>query len=121
MPRQMQRASFEISEMNEMDITSIGERIRRVVRGSLPKPLYSRCASMADGWYGIRHFGLQEYQEPSTFSRGSLADAPVPVHLRQLPSPFFVRPGTPDASLVLRRRSPERRILTSFLTLLFVE
>src|ERR1017187_297457 len=97
----MQRASFEISEMNEMDITSIGERIRRVVRGSLPKPLYSRCASMVDALYGIRHFGLQEYQKLSTLGRGSLAEAPAPVHLRQLAHPFYVRPGTPDASLVL--------------------
>lgn len=88
--------------MNGLDLTSIGERIRRLVRASLPKSLYRRGASVIDAWYGMRHFGLQGYQRLSTLSRSPVSDAPAKVTFRPLPHPFYVRPGTPDAGLVIQ-------------------
>jgi FkbM family methyltransferase len=87
--------------MNESSITLIGERIRTIARSIFPKPLYSRCSEMFDAWYGIRKFGLKEYKKLSAVSSGTAGEAPVVVNLRPLAHPFYIRPGSPDASLVL--------------------
>jgi FkbM family methyltransferase len=84
-----------------MNLTAIGERIRRAVRGNLPKPLYAQCASMLDAWYGIRRFGLKEYRKLSAVARSRAGEPPAVVHLRPLAHPFYVRPGTPDAGLAI--------------------
>lgn len=87
--------------MIELDFAAIGERVRRIARGGLPRTLYSRCASTFDAWHGVRQFGLKGYRNLSAVSRRPAADAPIALNLRSLPRPFYVRPGTGDANLVL--------------------
>src|ERR1019366_9417787 len=87
--------------MSELGLKSIGERVRRIVRTSLPKNLYLRCAATLDACYGVKAFGLKEYRKLSAVSREPAGEAPSALHLRPLSHPFYVRPGTPDASLVL--------------------
>jgi FkbM family methyltransferase len=56
---------------------------------------------LLDSWYGIRAFGLNEYRNLSATGREPIGGPPVAMRLRPLPHPFYVRPGAPDANLVL--------------------
>ncbi len=87
--------------MIELNLKAIGEQVRPVVRNSLPMTIYSRCASTFDAFHGARQFGLNDYRKLSAVRRRSLTEAPAAVSLRPLPHPFYVRPGTGDANLVL--------------------
>jgi FkbM family methyltransferase len=88
--------------MNKSNLVkSIGEPLRRTLRGALPNALYSQCAALLDASYGIKVFGFKEWRKLFNASRTAAGAEPAEVHLRPLSHPFYIRPGTPDADLVL--------------------
>jgi FkbM family methyltransferase len=81
--------------------SSIGERIRRIARGALPRPVYASGAAFLDSFYGVQRFGVEGYRKLSAVRNGPLGSEAAPLDLRPLEHPFYVRPGTPDAGVVL--------------------
>jgi FkbM family methyltransferase len=86
---------------------SIGERIRRIARSTLPKPMYVRGAVFLDNWYGVQKFGFDGFRKVSAIGKSPAGGSPTSVHLRPLAHPFFLRPGTPDAGVVLHAMARE--------------
>lgn len=66
-----------------------------------PRPFYAQCAAVLDASYGIREFGFKDYQKLSSVRHKPVGGTATAVHLRSLPHPFYIRPGAPDAELVL--------------------
>ena len=85
-----------------MKLASLGEQIRRVVRGAVPKSLYARGATLVDSAYGVKAFGFREFRTLSALRNAPVESDPAPVRLRNLAYPFYVRPGTPDAGVVIQ-------------------
>lgn len=83
-------------------MSSVSEHLRRVLRGAIPKPLYVRAATLLDSAYGVRMFGLRGFQELSALRRSHIDTQPSPIRLRNLAHPVYVRPGTPDAGVVIQ-------------------
>jgi FkbM family methyltransferase len=81
--------------------TSIGERVRRFARGSLPRNAYAKGAAFLDGWYGIQKFSLDEYRRLSAIRRSPMGGPPAAIQLRPLAFPLYLRPGTPDVDVVI--------------------
>lgn len=90
-----------------MNLSSAKERVRRVVRGTLPKSFYTMGASMLDTVYGVQSFGLREYKELSALRKAKSEVHPRPIRLRNLAHPFFVRPGTSDAGVLIQAMARE--------------
>lgn len=90
-----------------LNTTAIGERIRRIARGALPRPVYVRGAAFLDGWHGVQKFGFDEYRRLSVIGRSPAGGAVTAVRLRTLKHPFYIRPGTPDASVVIHAMARE--------------
>lgn len=88
--------------MNQLNnLKSLGERLRRMVRSTVPMSLYAQCSGLLDASYGIKAFGLREYRKLSSLRSGSTDRALTSVHLRPFPHAFYIRPGAPDADLIL--------------------
>jgi FkbM family methyltransferase len=83
-------------------MSSFAERTRRIVRGILPKRLYSLLASALDGWCGIRRLGFTAYTKLAAAARRPAGGTWSSLRLRSLPHPIYIRPGTPDAHVVLQ-------------------
>ena len=73
-----------------------------MVRGALPKSIYARGAALLDSAYGVQAFGLRQFQELSALRSSPIELRPAPIRLRNLSHPFYVRPGTPDAGVVIQ-------------------
>lgn len=82
-------------------LKSIGEPLRKAIRGSLPNSVYSQGAAVLDASYGIKAFGYAEWRKLSEANRTAVGTEPIALNLRNFRHPFYIRPGTPDAGLVL--------------------
>lgn len=78
-----------------------GEIVRRILRRSLPRSIYSKCADACNVYYGIRRLGWRDYAEFRRVCRNPKGRDPVALKLRTLPHPFYVRVGTSDAEQVV--------------------
>jgi FkbM family methyltransferase len=90
-----------------VNATSIGEQLRRLARGTLPKSVYVRGAGFLDSWHGMQKFGVDGYRRLSEIRRSPQSSTPRAVQLRPLEHPFYVRPGTPDADVVIHAMARE--------------
>ncbi len=82
--------------------SSLAERIRRILRTIFPASLYSRLAAALDAWYGIRKLGFADYRKLASAAKDAPDGRWSSIRLRPLPHPIYVRPGTPDAQVVLQ-------------------
>lgn len=80
-----------------------GEIVRRAARRVAPHAAYNLAAALWDDFHGIRNMGWKPFFAfRSTFrDRSAPLSTLVPVVIRGLQYPVFVRPGTADAETVL--------------------
>lgn len=90
-----------------MKAAPIGERFRRVARTALPFSIYRRGAQFLDRWHGVQKFGSDDYRMLLKIAASPAEAAPTAVRLRNLEHPFHMRPGTPDASVVIHAMARE--------------
>jgi FkbM family methyltransferase len=90
-----------------MNTAAIGEQFRQALRGRVSKNLYHRAAAFLDSWYGIQRFGIKDYRQLDAIGKAPRGEAPAAMRLRNLPHPFYIRPGTPDVGVVLHAMARE--------------
>jgi FkbM family methyltransferase len=79
------------------------DAVRRLIRRSIPKPLYAVAAECADAFWGAHRVGIATYWSLRRLcgAKGIYAHELTRVVLPTLHHPIYVRPGTTDASEVV--------------------
>lgn len=96
-------------------VVRLTELLRRAVRGITPFGVYRTGAQLLDSFYIARNMGLGGFLKfrPLLRNSGSTASEPIPVRVRGIRYPVYVRPGTTDPAQIVH--SCIRKIYAKFL------